>query len=340
MTLAGDSLKAETMRLNLFAASVVPLVMSPARSMHPLARSRRILRTVNRHITLPVLTLPLAVFVLLALSPLSAAPRTILVLSCESAYFPAINNLGEIAYVWSTEFETYIASTFQGPVSPHSTNVRFPDLNDEGEIIYTDLIPGRPGLALVSVTRGPLFNGNLGAINRSGQISAGGQITFDRPPGLLFYDSDGSLYQVIDSSTIVTTDISDSAEITYVDSSALGTDIFSTTRGQLTFSGRVATHAANNSGRFIYTVRRQDGLFDLMSDTDEVIWNGVSVLADINDYGDIVLNVPRVLERDGQRYSKDALVLITSRPAFFRRELNRQHVFRPRPASRDVCSGE
>lgn len=147
------------------------------------------------------------------------------------------------------------------------------------------------------------------------------------------YDIDGSLRGLIDPATIQSTGITDSGEVTYVKSDALlGSDVFSTERGQLTFSGTVSTHSANGAGEFIYT-ELQPGKrwWSLLSDSGELLWDGMAGWPDLNDYGDIVFNVPTFYEVNGVRYGNFALVLLTSRPKFYQSRFHGRHTLRPAP---------
>ena len=254
------------------------------------------------------------------------------VVSCRDAFEPAINNLGEIVYTRSRTDGAYIASTHRGRLTASSMSVRFSDINDDGEVVYTDEVPGLPSLTLLSTTRGPLFPGNLGRINKWGQISATGFTSIPGTAQLLRYDVDGTLHGLT-ADNIRSTGVTDSGEVTYVRyDSSLGSDVFSTERGQLTFSGNVSTHSANSVGEFIYTeLLPGNPWWSLFSQSGELLWDGVAGWPDLNDYGDIVFNVPTFYEVDGVRYGNFALVLLTSRPKFFHSRFHGRHSFRVAP---------
>jgi hypothetical protein len=110
---------------------------------------------------------------------------------------------------------------------------------------------------------------------------------------------------------------------------ALGSDVFSTARGQLTFVGNVSTHSANGTGEFIYTVLHPDNHQSLHSETGELLWDGVAGWPDLNDYGDIVFNIPVVQEVNGVPTANFALVLLTSRPKFYHWRFHGKKIFRP-----------
>jgi hypothetical protein len=135
----------------------------------------------------------------------------------------------------------------------------------------------------------------------------------------LLYDRRGLLHDLIGTAEIRSTDISRSGEVTYVKRDPLlgRADVFSTVRGQLTFSGNVSTHAANDDGDFIYTVEEAGGA-GLFSQNGERLWNGpVGHYVDINNHDDIVFNMPTSYEENGITYADFSLVLLTSRPAFY-----------------------
>jgi hypothetical protein len=255
------------------------------------------------------------------------------------AYEPAINNVGEIVYVEASAIgsspDITIASTRRGTLTGPSNNVRFPDINNLGEVVYSDVL-GPGGLSVISTERGVLFSGNLAGINDLGAVSAVGSIGVG-PGGVLLYDTDGSLSLIglSPGQDLSTTDLSNSGEITYVLREATGTrvgNVVSSTRGPLTHftTGEGAlTHAANNLGQFIYTARADEGDLRLYDQEGRSLWNGtVGGFADINDYGDIVFNIPVHYELDGTTFTDFAIVLGTSRPEFFR------HEFKRMPASR------
>lgn len=253
------------------------------------------------------------------------------VVSCRDAVDPAINNVGEIVYTRvRTDGSSYVASTIRGRLTPASLNVRFPDINDTGELVYTDVVAGLPSLTLLSLARGPLFPGNLGRINNWGQVSASGFSTIPGPAQLLRYDANGTLHALTGVADIRSTGITDDGEVTYVKSDpVLGSDVFSTARGQLTFVGTVTAHSANGSGEFIYTVQHPDNHQTLYSERGELLWDGVGGVPDLNDYGDIVFNVPVFYEVNGVRQGNFALVLLTSRPQFYHSQFNGKGMFRP-----------
>jgi hypothetical protein len=141
----------------------------------------------------------------------------------------------------------------------------------------------------------------------------------------LLYDRHGLLHDLIGRAEIRSTDISRSGEVTYVKRDpVLGwSDVFSTVRGQLTFSGNVSTHAANDDGEFIYTVEEVGGA-GLFSQSGRRLWDGpVGHYVDINDHGDVVFNMPISYEENGITYADFSLVLLTSRPEFYNSRLDR-----------------
>lgn len=262
------------------------------------------------------------------------------ILSCRNAFEPAINNGGEIVYTKATATDAYIASTRRGRLTPSSLNVRFPDINDAGEVIYTDEVPGLPSLTLLSTTRGPLFPGNLGRINDSGQISATGFLSIPGPAQLLMYDVDETLHGLTGPIFVASTGITDHGEVTYVKvDPTLGSDVFSTHRGQLTFTGNVVTHSADGAGNFVYTARLPGQTWpSLFSESGELLFEGVAGWPDVNDHGDVVFNVPTFYEVDGVRYGNFAMVLLTFRPQVFHSEFHGRNTFRPaRRAGLPVC---
>jgi len=269
-------------------------------------------------------------------------PRGVFVLSCGDAFEPAINNLGEIVYTQSRSDGTLsIASTNRGRLTSNSFDIRFPDINDNGEIVYSDLVAGLPSLTLLSRVRGPLFSGNLGRINNWGQVSATGFGTTPGPTRLLKYEIDGTLHELTGPAEISSTAITDDGEVTYVSvDPVLGSDVFSTARGQLTFLGNVVSHAANGIGEFIYTVRLPDNRQLLFAESGELLWNGVAGRPDLNDYGDIVFNVPVVYLVNGVRVGNFAMVLLTSRPNVYHDRFHGKGMFRPaHRAGAPLCAG-
>lgn len=245
-------------------------------------------------------------------------------------YAPAINNNGEIVYTEASAFgpepDITIASTHRGTLAGPSVNLRFPDINDAGEVVYTDLDVSR-GLGVYSTERGFLFLGNLAGINDLGAVSAGG------PGRVLLYETDGTLSQIGLSfgQEVTSTNVSNSGEITYVLREETGPrltgNVVSSTRGQLTHftTGDGALgHGANNLGQFIYTALGDDGDLHLFDQDGRSLWNGaVGAWADLNDYGDIVFNIPVRYEVGGTTFTDFAIVLGTSRPTFFHSEFKR-----------------
>ena len=262
------------------------------------------------------------------------------VLSCRDAFEGAINNLGEIVYTRATNNGAYIVSTSRGRMTASSFSVGFPDINDHGEVIYSDIVEGLPSTTLLSTDRGPLFPGQLGRINNWGQISATGFTSIPGPAQLLRYDADGTLHGLTGAANIRSTGITDSGEVTYVKfDPALGSDVFSTVRGRLTFSGNVSTHSANGAGDFIYTVVEPGKPWlSLYSQSGELLWDGVAGWPDLNDYGDIVFNIPTFYEVDGVRYGTFALVLLTSRPEFYHSRFHGRNTFRPARRRGEPCA--
>ncbi len=250
------------------------------------------------------------------------------------AYTPAINNNGEIVYIEASSIgsspDITLASTHRGTLAGPSNDLRFPDINDAGEVVYSD-VDGPGGLRVFSTERGFLFFGNLAGINELGAVSAVGSIGLG-PGGVLLYDTNGTLSQIglNPGEDVTTTNVSNSGEITYVLRDATGTrvgNVISSTRGQLTHftTGEGAlTHAANNLGQFIYIARADDGDLHLFDQDGRALWNGVvGAYADINDFGDIVFNIPVHYELGGIVFTDAAIVLGTSRPEFFKSEFKR-----------------
>jgi len=238
---------------------------------------------------------------------------------------PAINNAGEIVYLADDSLGfTWLQSSRRGALTDLSLNIRFPDINDLGEVVYSDALDGRPGLSAISTERGFLARGNLLSINDLGEMAGGTFPVVPGPERLVRYGTDASIVEVLPVTGIQSTGLSNSGELTYVTRDPVSgvSNLYSSTRGQLTFftSGRgVGSHAANNLGQYVYTAFESGGL-GLFDQDGTRLWDGyVNGIADLNDFGDVVFNLPYTYKCETSHDTCIAfsVVLMTSRPDFY-----------------------
>ncbi len=228
----------------------------------------------------------------------------------------SINNLGEIVYKSiDVSGNHQIISTTRGLLLtlPPRSALRFLDINDSGEVVYSARTGGPFGV--FSTVRGAItasgFEGVRPAINNLGEVSYLG-------PNGIYSDIHG-LVATVDNPAFYT-DINDSGEIVYQDRDTSGfRQIFSTTRGQLTTSsggngGLAAT--INNDGDVVLTRNTSAGdvfLFAL-DGTQLTSFSIKNSVIDMNDFGDIVFDFGTGSELS---VTETRVVLMTQRPEFF-----------------------
>jgi hypothetical protein len=154
----------------------------------------------------------------------------------EEGWTPSINNLGEIIYVKPDPHEVInVFSDKRGWVTFSSTNnLRFPDLNDTGEIVYADLVLGT-GFSVFSSVNGLIATRcNVPSIGNTGEIVYNKSY---QQPYQIISTTRGLLYtSPTVPEVVLNPEINDYGEVVYNDRDASGMlQIFSTERGQITF---------------------------------------------------------------------------------------------------------
>jgi hypothetical protein len=233
---------------------------------------------------------------LLLLLSLEALPEetlatiTFLVVSGDSGWEPSINNAGEIVYLARDGAgNPNVVSNRRGQLT-HSTtgHLRFPELNDSGEVVYADRVPPAEEFQVWSTERGLLTVGtsaNTPAIGDSGEVcfvrSAPGEVE-------IHTDRRGRVLDLGDS-VATTCDINAQGEIVFRGLDDKGNfQIFSTTRSQLTNEENVllGTPSVNNRGEVVWV---QSGeLFSLAQGQLTEFGGLVGFRVDLNDRGDVV----------------------------------------------------
>jgi len=231
---------------------------------------------------------------------------------------PSINNFGEIVYEkYVAEGTNNIISTVRD-VIPTTIMPEFPNINDSGEIVYQEGHLGG-GWAVMSTVRGYVAFGSKPAISNTGEIVYENTQLL---PRLLISTTRGTLISDPDVNSIgFIPDVNDSGEVVYISwDSARIRQIFSTVRGQITFfpAGIYVNPGSpriNNSGEIIYVAYDESDFRHLFSTVHGQItalnsfpypphvgpwtgeeevgyyFTGVGYYPDINDKGQIVINV-------------------------------------------------
>jgi len=225
-----------------------------------------------------------------ALSQEILAPFTFLVVSDDPSWEPSINNSGEIVYLARDAVgNPNVFSTRRGQVTRSTTgHLRFPELNDAGEIVYADRVPPSSGFQVFSTIRGLVseqFSANTPAISDTGEIcfvrSAPGHLQ-------LHTDRRGEVLDLGDS-VGTTCDINSEGEIVYRGVDGEGNfQIFSSVGGQLSGEEEVllGSPSINNNGEVVWV---QSGeLFSLEAGQVTEFGGLVGFRVDLNDQGDVV----------------------------------------------------
>lgn len=204
-----------------------------------------------------------------------------------------INNSGEIVYHKAYFSSAQLISTRRGALSGDlGSNLRFPDLNNLGELVYTNY---SQGLRTFSRDKGELGYGVGAHINDLGFVAATSAGPGDQPYGIYqagLYSPEGTWSPIsVDPNALYIAQIvhlSNSGELIYIGATATGkSQLFSSTRGQLTALDSGVHYAmANNLGEFSYLV--DDSLY---WEDGTLISDGiVGGCTDMNDLRDIVCN--------------------------------------------------
>ena len=220
------------------------------------------------------------------------ASYTFLVVSDGPSWEPSINNSGEIVYLSRDESgNPNVFSTRRGQLTRSETgHLRFPELNEDGEVVYADRVPPSVEFQVWSSSRG-LITGpapaNTPAISDSGEICF---VRSDPDKVELHTDRRGLLLDLGD--TIGTTcDLNSRGEVVY---RALDEEvhfqIFSSTRQQLTDEPEslLGSPSVNNHGEVVWV---QGGELHSLSEGQITEFGGkVGFRLDVNDLGDIVFS--------------------------------------------------
>jgi hypothetical protein len=237
----------------------------------------------------------------------------------------AINNLGEIVYISFTPFTVETFSTRRGQISFSGTNnSRFPDINDEGEVVYTD-ISGGFGWRVISNVRGDVTEG-FGA-----RINAYGDVGITRQDSILIHYGNGSEAQVATGGWEARIHhLSDNGELYFSKRTeeVFVPQLYVASVGSITkltnFAGDggddFVSYAANNKGEFVYARNGK-----LYGSNGKLLWRGTILgVSDMNDHGDITVNIGRwFIGPDGVTYGSVDVVLLTKRPHVFKKEFKR-----------------
>jgi hypothetical protein len=259
------------------------------------------------------------VFALLGLALTSASfanPREYVALQVTTAHDgfsqcqPSINDRGEIVYVVSDpRGPQFLLSTRRGDLAGPSDNLRFPDINRHGEVVWADLI-GPGGFRTFSTTRGEIGFGNFPVISGNGLVAAE---TFD---GLRLYRRDGTFVLLALDPAVSELEypvhVTNTGEVFYfARDTALIPHLFSTKHGQVTDDepSGFTDIAVNDRGEFVFT---GDGI--LASD-GTILWEGGrTIRPDMNNHGDIVFCELVCFEH----CFHTQVLLLTRRPRAFR----------------------
>ena len=239
--------------------------------------------------------LAFAVYLLLsAQAPVQESPASyeFLVVSDGPSWEPSINNSGEIVYLSGDESgNPNVFSTRRGQLT-HSTtgHLRFPELNEAGEVVYADRVPPSIEFQVWSTTRG-LISGrsraNIPAISDSGEIC----FVRSGPDRVeLHTDRRGLVFDLGD--TVGTTcDVNSLGEIVYRGFDEEGHfQIFSSTRQQISDEPEalLGSPSVNNLGQVVWV---QAGEIHSLEEGRITEFGGkVGFRLDLNDHGDIVFS--------------------------------------------------
>ena len=239
----------------------------------------------------------------------------------DEGFFPSINNFGEIVYEkYDPSGNINVFSTSRGWITDSTSgDARKPDINDSGEVVFCDnptQAPGPGPWTVWSTVRGSIGMGCSPSISNNGEIVYEDTQSF---PRLLKSTTRGILATFSSENTTLVPDVNDFGEVVYQAITAGNTQIFSTERGQLTFSpplsGGVGFPTINNDGEVIFTAQDEDYRQQLFSTvrgrlTDESLfpyptppdsWTGLEPFglyfsrvgygSHVNDKGQIVFSV-------------------------------------------------
>ena len=186
----------------------------------------------------------------------SPAPVSFLVVSESASWEPSINNSGEIVYLALDEAgNPNVFSTRRGQVTRSTTgHLRFPELNEEGEIVYADRVAPSTEFQVWSNVRGLI---TVQPPANTPAISDSGEICFVRSGSRrveLHTDRRGRVLDLGDS-VGTTCDLNSQGEVVYRSVDDEGNfQIFSSTRQQLTDEHEVllGSPSVNNHGQVVW----------------------------------------------------------------------------------------
>ena len=183
-----------------------------------------------------------------------------------------------------------VFSTRRGQITRSTTgHLRFPELNEDGEIVYADRVPPSPCFQIWSTSRGLVTErdpANTPAISDTGEVC----FVRSSPARVELHTDRRGLVLDLGDSIGTTCDINSRGDIVYRGVDGEGTfQIFSTVGQQLTDEDGVllGSPSVNNNGQVVWV---QSGeLFSLQEGQVTEFGGLVGFRADLNDRGDVVL---------------------------------------------------
>lgn len=215
-----------------------------------------------------------------------------LVVSDGPSWEPSINNSGEIVYLSRDESgNPNVFSTRRGQLT-HSTTgyLRFPELNENGEVVYADRLPPSDEFQVWSTVRGLLTGqsrANTPAISDSGEVCF---VRSDPDKVELHTDRRGLIVDLGDIAG-TTCDLNSHGEVVYRALDEEGHhQIFSSTRRQITDEPEtlLGSPSVNNRGQVVWV---QSGEIHTLEEGRITEFGGkVGFRLDLNDHRDIVFS--------------------------------------------------
>ena len=255
------------------------------------------------------MSLALAVLLLLppqALEQESVAPYEFLVVAEGPGWEPSINNSGEIVYLATDESgNPNVFSTLRGQLTRSTTgHLRFPELNEQGEVVYADRVPPAVEFQVWSTVRGLITKqppANVPAISDSGEIC----FARSEPGSVELHTDRRGLIVDLGDAPSTTCDLNSQGEVVYRGFDEEGRyQVFSSTRGQLTTEPEafLGSPSVNNRGEVVWV---QSGELHSLVEGQVTEFGGlVGFRLDLNDSGDVVFPY---------RHKKTFLIVLATR---------------------------
>lgn len=192
--------------------------------------------------------------------------KFIKITDCDEGYFPSINNLDEIYYEkYDENGNPNVYSNEHGWLTESATgNLRYPDVNDNGEIVYSDFQEEHDSFQIFSNLRGLISQkGNTPSINNIGEIVYS---VVNNSSSIIISTERGEIFS---SMYAKNPEINDNGEILYqdLDSNGIG-QIYSNKRGKITaYKEEVdaGTPTFGKNGEIFYVARDINGINQLFS---------------------------------------------------------------------------